>query len=350
MRAARLHGTGADPAGADLRIEELPTPEPGPAQVLVEIRACGVCGRDLDVVTGRIAAGALPLTIGHEAAGVIAAVGERVEGWRPGDRVALHAGWSCGSCAYCTTARHPLCREHVVPGVHVDGFQASHALTDPRWLSPLPGSIDFPEAAILADAVATPYHALKRAGIGDRVVCAVFGLGGLGLHAVQLARLAGGVVIGVDVADLPLERARGWGAEEVVDAREGPPHERIRALTDGGVDSAVELVGSPETVEQAVRSLKPGGRAAIAGLIPGPVELPSAARLVADELEIVGSFGAAAEDVNELIDLAEAGRLDLTRSVTHRIELEELPRALGWLDSREERPVRAVVTHPPMTD
>lgn len=337
MRAARLHETGR------VRIEELPIPEPGSAQVLVEIRAAGICGGDLEIAEGRVPTGPLPLVLGHEAAGVIAAVGEYVEGWRRGDRVALHAGWSCGRCAYCTTRRQNLCGERVVPGRDVDGFQATHALTDPRWISPLPGTIDFAEAAILPGAVATAYHALKRAGIGEGVVCAVYGLGGLGLHAVQLARLAGATVIGVDVDDLPLERGLEWGADEVVDAREQAPDQRIRVLTGGGVDCAVELVGSPATVEQAVGSLKPGGRAAVAGLGPEPLELPST--VVREELELVGSLGASPEDVNELVDLVEAGRLDLSRSVTHRLGLDRFPEALGWLANREERPVRAVVTH-----
>lgn len=344
MRAVRLHASGGAGEG-DLRVEELDPPRPGATQVLVQIRACGVCAVDRQLLEGRIGSGPLPLTIGHEAAGVIAEVGEEVEGWRAGDRVALQAGWACGTCAYCTTGRANLCQHRRIPGVDVDGFQATHAVADPRWMSPLPPDIDFPEAAILTDAVATPYHALKRAGVGEGVVCAVYGLGGLGLHAVQLARLAGATVIGVDIDATALERGRTWGAAEVVDATEHAPHRHIRALTDGGVDCAVELVGSTATIDQTIKSLKPGGRAAVAGLSPDPLELLPAALLVAEELEIVGSFGATPQDVNELFDLVEAGRLDLSGSVTHRIGLDEVPAALGWLDGGAERPVRAVVVH-----
>ncbi len=341
MRAARLH-EAAD-GGTRLEIEDVDDLEPSPLQVLVTIRAAGVCGSDAEVVDGRIPTAPLPLVAGHEAAGVVADVGAEVAGWRPGDRVLLHAGTACGDCGYCTAGRQNLCEHRRVAGIDLDGYLAEQALVDPRYLSPLPPELDFAEAALLGDAVATPYHALKRAGIGDGVVCAVFGLGGLGLHAVQLAGLAGATVVGVDVDEVALQRALAWGAEQVVDASEHAPHLQLRALTDGGVDRALEFVGTTRTVDQVLKSVKPGGRAVVAGLTPEPLELLPGSLLVAEELELVGSFGATAQDVGELIDLVEAGRLDLSRSVTHRVGLDELPRAVDWLRTREERPVRTVV-------
>lgn len=346
MRAARLHRPAGAGGAAEVRVDEVAVPEPGPRDVLVEIRACGVCASDLHVVQGVTPHGPeLPQVLGHEPAGVVAAVGGAVESWLPGDRVAMLMGRPCRDCAYCESGRENLCRDLRIPGVDAHGAQAQYALADTDSLIPVPSGVTFEQAAILTDAVATPYHALKRGGVGDGVVCAVFGLGGLGMHAVQLAKLAGCRVIGVDLDPVNLERAPEWGADEVVDASDGKPARAVRALTDGGVDRSFEFVGAVESIDQAVKCLKPGGRTTVVGLHPARLELLPAALFVAQELEIVGSFGSTPQDINELMDLLEAGRLDLTRSITHRLGLDDFPRALELLETREEHPIRIVVDH-----
>lgn len=345
MRAARLHALPTDDAGPDVRVEDVPVPRPGPGEVLVEVLACGICASDLHVVVGATPPGTLPITLGHEAAGDVAAVGEGVEGWMPGDRVLLLPGWVCGTCAYCTIGRENLCPRTRVSGVDVDGSQAGYAVADARAITPVPRSVPVEQAAIIADAVATPYHAIKRAGVSDGVSVAVVGLGGLGMHALQLARLAGATtVIGVDVDPVNLERALEWGADHVVDASDGRPARAVRELTDGGVDRALEFVGRPDTVEQTTKMLAPGGRAVVVGLHPGPLTGLPESLLVSRELEVVGSFGATMQDVNELVDLLDAGRLDLTRSVTHTYDLEEFPAALAQLAERRDHPIRIVLT------
>lgn len=347
MRAARLHRVRSGDAPEVVSVDEVPVPEPGPGDVLVQVRACGVCASDLHVVQGVTPHGpTLPQTLGHEPAGVVAAVGEGVEGWLPGDRVAFVMARPCGRCAYCTIGRENLCATLSIPGIDADGAQAEYALADQRFLTPIPSTVPFEHAAILTDAVATPYHALKRAGVSEGVSVAIFGLGGLGMHAVQLARLAGASpVIGVDLDEVNLQRALDWGADEVVDASDGRPARRVRELTDGGVDKAFEFVGANATVDQALKSVKPGGRAVVAGLTPAPMHLMPEALFVAQELELVGSFGSTPQDLNELIDLVDAGRLDLTRSVTHRLTIDGFPDALRQLESREDHPIRMVVTY-----
>jgi alcohol dehydrogenase, propanol-preferring len=251
----------------------------------------------------------------------------------------------CGRCAYCEAGRGSICGDVSIPGVDADGAQAEYALAPAEYLVPVPGAVAFEQAAILTDAVATPYHALKRGGVGEGVSVAIFGLGGLGMHAVQLARMAGAAaVIGVDLDPVNLERAREWGADEVVDAGDGHPHRVIRAMTSGGVDTSFEFVGHPDTISQATKCLRPGGRATLVGLTPAQMSLMPAALFVSQELEVVGSFGSTSQDLNELMDLLEAGRLDLSRSITHRWTIEEFPRALEVLETREEHPVRMVVT------
>jgi alcohol dehydrogenase, propanol-preferring len=348
MRAARMHRPRTDGEREDVRIEEVPVPTPGPGQVLVEVKACGVCASDLHVVQGVTPHGPqLPQVLGHEPAGLVAALGDGVTDWQVGDRVAFQMARPCGSCPYCSIGREAICRDISIPGVDADGAQAEYAVAETKFLVPVPGSVPLEQAAILTDAVATPYHAMKRGGVGEGVSVAIFGLGGLGMHAVLLARLAGAeTVIGVDLDPVNLERAKEWGADEVVDASDGAPHRRIREISGGGVDCSFEFVGHPDTVSQAAKCLKPGGRATIVGLTPAPMTLMPEALFVSQELEVVGSFGSTGQDLNELMDLLEAGRLDLSRSITHRFAIDEFPEALEILETRaSEHPVRMVVTY-----
>ena len=345
MRAARLHRPRSADAPEDLRIEEMPTPDPGPGEVLVRVHACGVCASDLHVVQGITPAAHMPITLGHEAAGVVEAVGDDVADWMPGDRVLVPAGRFCGQCAMCLGGRENLCPFQQVLGVTTDGAQSDHAVVPARLLVPIPGEMPFDQAAILADAVATPYHALKRGGINDGMTCAIVGLGGLGMHAVQLARLTGAHVIGVDVDEVSLQRALDWGAHEVVDASDGGGAAQVRQLTEGGVDRAFEFVGLSATAHDAVKSLRPGGRATLVGISRERLSTMPLGLFVAQELEVAGSFGSTSQDVNELLDLVEAGRLDLTRSVSHTLALDEFPEALRMLETREGNPIRIVIDH-----
>jgi 2-desacetyl-2-hydroxyethyl bacteriochlorophyllide A dehydrogenase len=346
MRAARLHRVRTEDTPELVTVDEVPVPDPGRGEVLVQVKACGVCASDLHVVQGVTPHGpSLPQILGHEPSGVVAAVGDDVDGWMPGDRVAFQMARPCGACAYCQVGREALCQDLRVPGVDADGAQAEYAIADQRFLTPLPSTIAFDQAAIMTDAVATPYHALKRGGVGEGVLVAVFGLGGLGMHAVQLAKLAGADVIGVDLDPVNLERALAWGADEVVDASDGKPARRIKEVTGGGVDRSFEFVGATATVDQALKCLKPGGRATVVGLTPQPLRLMPQALFVAQELELVGSFGSTASDLNELIDLADAGRLDLSHSITHRTDIDGFPDALRQLETREDHPIRIVVTY-----
>jgi D-arabinose 1-dehydrogenase-like Zn-dependent alcohol dehydrogenase len=347
MRAVRLHRPRTADRAEDLRVEELEVPRPGPGQVLVRVRACGVCASDLHVVNGVTPPGGpLPMTLGHEPAGTVAELGDGVDGWQPGDRVAVLPAAACGRCGYCLAGRDNLCPTVRVAGIDVDGAQATFVVAEARALVPIPPGLPDEQAAIVTDAVATPYHALKRGGVGEGSTVAVFGLGGLGMHAVLLAKLAGAHVVGVDVAETNLARALEWGADEVVDGSDGRPSRRIRELTEGGVDRSFEFVGLPGTVDQAVKSLRPGGRATVVGLGPAPIQTVPIGRFVAQETELVGSFGATAQDVGELFDLVDQGRLDLGRSVTDRLSIDEVPDALRRLETRDGDPIRMVVLHP----
>jgi 2-desacetyl-2-hydroxyethyl bacteriochlorophyllide A dehydrogenase len=345
MRAARVHATGS-PDVADVRLETVPTPRPGPGEVLVRVQACGVGPGDLSLVRGELPdEPALPLVLGREAAGVVEAVGERAEGWQPGDRVAIAAAQPCGGCALCAAGRANLCVSLRVLGVDADGAQAEFVVAAAGTLSPVPPEVSIEEAAIVTDTVATPYHALKRGGVGEGVATSVHGLDGVGLHAVLLAKLTGAHVIGVDGDEHRRRRALDWGADAVVDPSDGQAEHRVREVSEGGVDRSFVFSGSPAVVDEAVRSLRPGGRATTAGAGRGALDTVAIGRLAAQELEVVGASVPTPEDVGELLDLLDAGRLDLSRSVTDRGALDEIVDLLRRLETDEGHPVAIVTLH-----
>jgi D-arabinose 1-dehydrogenase-like Zn-dependent alcohol dehydrogenase len=347
MRALRLHAPAADGHAAQLAVEPVERPDPGAVEVLVEVGACALGEEDRRIVRGEAPTEGRPRTLGRESAGTIRAVGAEVADWQPGDRVAVLPARACHRCRYCLAGRENLCLHRRTLGVDTDGGLAGYLVADPACLVPVPPGVAADQAALTTDTVASPYHALKRAGVGDGMALAVVGLGGLGLHTVQLARLAGATVVGVDPDPVARERALDWGAEEVVDPSHGDAARAVKLLTDGGVDRAIEVAGEPAAAEQAVRCLAPGGRAVLVGRSGGPPPALALDRLVDEELEVVGSSGATAQDLGELLDLLDDGRLDLGRSVTDRVSLDDAVAALTEPAPAEGRPVRTVVTDLP---
>lgn len=344
MRAARLHRVRSPDEPELISIDEVPMPEPGEGEVLVRIAACGICASDLHVVDGTTPGGPAPLILGHEAAGLVEALGPGVTSWSQGDRVALLMARVCGACSACGTGRETLCERLEIPGIDRDGVQAEHAVVRERDLVAVPEGVPLEQAAILTDAVATPFHAMRRSGLQSGMSVAIYGLGGLGMHALLLARTLGASwIAAVDLDPANLERALAWGADEAIDAGSDRPAREVRARSGGGVDRAFELVGSPSSQSQAVKSLRPGGRLTVVGLTPQPLDLLPAALLVSQELEVVGSFGSSRSDLEEVMAMAERGDLDLGRSVTHRWSLGEFREGLRALETREGHPIRSVV-------
>ncbi|MCC6211050.1 MAG: zinc-binding dehydrogenase [Burkholderiales bacterium] len=342
MMAARLVK-----AGEPLRLEELPVPEPAADEILVKVAACGLCGTDLHLaVAGDIPVERTPITLGHEGAGIVAGAGRDVKGLREGDRVALFPAAYCGACRHCLQGRHSLCDRSKVYGMARDGALAEYVTAPERTAIRLPEAVPFEIGAIVTDGVATPFHALRSRGrlrAGETV--AVFGCGGLGTHAVMLARLMGAArIAAVDVDEKALARARALGADLVVDMRQGDPAKAIRAAFGRGADLALEFVGLPETVEAAIRALDKAGRAVICGVGMARPALPPLAAFVGREQSVLGSFGMDRADIEDLLALVAAGRLDLSASVSARYPLAEANAALGHLASKRDGVVRVVVT------
>jgi 2-desacetyl-2-hydroxyethyl bacteriochlorophyllide A dehydrogenase len=334
-------------AGEPLRVVEVPVPRPGPQEVLVRVRATGLCGSDVHIaVEGITPTGFTPITLGHEPAGEVAEVGEGVAGWLPGDRVAVLALQSCGGCEHCVRGAMQVCSSRRIAGIHVDGGLAEFIVTPAATLVALPEQVSFDVGGIITDAVATPFHALAdRAQLRAGETVAVFGVGGLGLHAVQLARFMGAArVLAVDVRTTQLERARAYGADTVVDASSDDPVAAILDATSGrGVDVAAEFVGLQRTISQAVDVLTTGGRAVIVGLGQEPIHGPPPTVFVRKEASIIASYASSRTTVERLVALAASGALDLAPSITHVFPLDRADEALQVLHSKDGNPLRVVV-------
>jgi threonine dehydrogenase-like Zn-dependent dehydrogenase len=285
-----------------------------------------------------------PLILGHEATGIVAEVGTGVANVQPGDRVLLPAVLPCGSCAACRTGRENICLNLRMFGNDVDGAYAEYVKAPAKDVFSLPDEIPLVEGCIIADAVTTPYHAVKnRAEVrpGDYVV--VYGCGGVGLNVVQFARLAGGIVIAVDLADEKLEHALRLGAAAALNpARElAGIGKAVRKLTGGmGSDIAIEAIGNPVTMKEAFATLRPGGRLVVVGYSDHEVAL-NAGRIMYREMEIRGSLGCRPVDYPRVIELARSGRIEVASLVTAYFPLAEINAGLDAL--RAGRGIRSVV-------
>jgi propanol-preferring alcohol dehydrogenase len=339
MKAAVYHGDGPR-----LVIEDVPAPEPKEGEVVMRVAACGLCHTDLHYLDHGVATfQPPPIILGHEAAGTVARLGPHVSGFREGDRVLAPSVWACGRCRYCRAGRENLCSDLVMPGNHRDGAFAELLAVPAKELVRLPPDLPLERACVIADAVSTPYHAVKQRGqvrAGDTV--AVVGCGGVGLNVVQCAALAGATVIAVDLNDARLQLAKQLGARYTVNptAIERVDKE-VRKLTDGGVDVAFEVVGSPKTIDLAFSLIRRGGRLVVIGFCHEPVPI-NAAKLMFYELEVVGSLGCGAGLYPEIVDLVASGRITLDPIVSGTFSLDRINEGFDHL--RRGEGVRWVVT------
>lgn len=344
MRAARFYRVGEP-----LKVEATAVPELSPDEVLVEVKACGICGSDIHIVYEGVTPTAYsPITLGHEPAGVIVDVdiGSEVEGWKVGQRVTVNPFVTCGKCINCLSGNSQICLSRRVIGIHMEGGLAEFLRVPSKNLVRLPESIPFDQGGIAVDAVATPFHAITKRGalrVGERVV--VFGCGGLGIHGVQIAKICGAsVVIAIDTIDSSLERARKVGADEIINPRKEKPIQKIKEMTGGmGADLVLEFIGLKETIEQAVGCVRTGGRLVVVGLGPDSVSLPPPSLFVRSELSFLGSYGSSTAEIQSVIDLVAKVKLDLTGSITETFSLKEVNKALEHLHQKIGNPIRIVI-------
>jgi len=338
MKAARFYR-----AGQPLKLENISTPTPGSGEVLLAVQAAGLCGTDLHIaIEGTIPTAYQPITLGHEAAGVVAQIGADVMDWKLGDRAVAFPNLACGQCYACQSGREALCLNSRILGVQTDGAFAEFLLMPARMLARLPETIPFEIGAILTDAVSTAYHAIVcRGNVQTAETVAVIGCGGVGHHGVLWAKQRGARVIAIDSNAGALQRAQAVGADHIINPTTEDSARAVRALTDGaGADCAFEFVGRAETVTTALKCLKRGGRAIVVGVSQERVTLPPLQAFVGNELTLGASLGFHRADLEKIIAQVAAGEVDLHTSVTEIAPLDEINAALQKLAEQKGNTAR----------
>ena len=345
--------------GAAVTVEEVELAPPREDEVLVRVAAAGVCRSDLHFADGILGEGRWPMVLGHEGAGVVESVGERVTHVAPGDRVAFSFVPPCARCSACRSGRPNLCetagraalRGTLLDGtsrLRLDGTELQHCLLTSCFAEravlagagaiPLPDGIPLWQAALLGCGVVTGVGAVRNtARVQPGAAVCVVGCGGVGLHVLAGAKLAdAATIVAVDRDPAKLELARRRGATHVLDVAEGP--RAVRRLTDGGVDHAFEVVGRPETIRFAWDVLRPGGSAVVVGLAGRGVEVSLPAIEFLSEKSILGCYYGSADvavDLPELVQLVGDGQLELGEVVSHFANLEGVQDALDRLRAGE---------------
>jgi L-iditol 2-dehydrogenase len=337
MRALRLEGIGI------IAVRETSRPVPGPKDLLVRIEACGICGTDRHLFLGEFPAKP-PVTLGHEFAGVVEAIGRDVVGFSPGMKVTGDPNVACGRCPECHRGSVNLCRNLEAIGIHRDGGFAEHVLLPETQAYRLPDDMD-PVHGAFCEPLACCIHGMDMAGIrpGDSVV--VLGGGLIGLLVVQLARLAGATDVVLVTRD-PGKRAlaEGLGATASLDPTHVDVEDVIsgeRGLLPGGADVVIEAAGVPRTIEQAPGLARRGGTVVVLGVLPQGTKVGiEPFDLLSREIRLLSSF------INPFthrraVDLMARGAVRVDRLVTRRIDLDEAAEAIAAPSPRGE--IRAIV-------
>lgn len=306
MKAVRFHGVGKP-----LTIEEVPEPEVGPTGVLVRISGAGVCHSDLHVIDGEVGVRNKPITLGHENAGIVEAIGGEVTDVQVGDGVAVFGAWGCGSCSLCEQGEENLCQNPIYPGIMVDGGWAEKLyVPHSRNLVKLNG-LDPVVAAPLTDAALTPYRAVKKtlSKLSPGSSLAIIGVGGLGHMALQIARVLAPYarLIAIDLSDEKLAMAKELGADVTINGS-GDVGAQVKAATNGfGANAVIDFVGADVTMKNAAASVAIAGKIVVVGIAGGT--LPFKFWDMPLECEVTTSIWGNRQELKEVLELARQGHL-----------------------------------------
>jgi D-arabinose 1-dehydrogenase-like Zn-dependent alcohol dehydrogenase len=329
-----------------IAVEDVPIPEPGLGEVLVKVAFCGICHSDLNLINGTFPAQLPVVTQGHEASGTIAKLGPDVTGWAEGDRVVVAAGRPCVQCVNCRRGDITNCLRIQLMAFAYDGAWAEYTVAQAIGLTKVPDNVPLEQAAILADAVSTPFGAVVRTGnvgIGESV--GVWGVGGIGTHIVQLSRLVGAApIVAVDIKPAVLNRAIELGADYAFNARDDGLHDKIAEITDGRkLDVAFDAVGHGSTFQQALDNLTVGGRLVGVGMSADCPTVGPTSIFNLSKKQVLGHLGYQNVDSATLATLVSRGRLDLSRSISGIVSLEEVAKGIELLDKQLGDPIRILV-------
>jgi propanol-preferring alcohol dehydrogenase len=342
MRAIQLTQVGKPLEDADVALPKISSTD-----VLVRVAACGICHSDAHYRAGISTIDPLPMTLGHEVAGRVERVGDDVHHVSPGDRVYVHYLVSCGCCDFCSRGHEQFCVKGQMIGKHRDGGYAEFIKVPGRNVFVLPDEIPFEHGAIMMCSSATALHALNKARVQSGDSVAIFGFGGLGFSALQLAKAFGCqkiFVVDINASKLTTAAALGGVA---IDATAGDPVQQIREATGGkGVDVSLELVGSAITMGQAVRCLGVLGRAALAGLTAESMSVFPYPELINKEAEIIGVSDHLAAELPSLMEFARSGKLRFPKETLRFVDLDagQINSALDAVESSTDHIRTVIVT------
>lgn len=335
MKAAIFRGLRS------IEVTDVPVPSPGPGEVLLKVRYCGICGSDVDAYrTGMYEPG---IIIGHELAGEIVQVGEGVHGWEVGDRVTVNGVIPCGACWFCHHGRPSLCEDMAMTGITFHGAFAEFMVAPARGLYRLPDAVSDRQAA-LVDPLATALHAVRRSSLkpGDRVL--ILGGGPIGLLTLQCALVAGARAVYVsELSATRRDLAQRLGATAVFDPRETNLYVALDELTEGrGPDIVFECAGVPTTLQDAMTLVRKGGQIMTVGICEEPVAADFMTTVL-NELEIRGAY-CGYEEYPMALDYLAQGRVDVEPLISHVIALEEIvERGFEVLAAGEPQAVKVLV-------
>ena len=331
-----------------LELTDFPEPKPGPGEVLIRVAACGICGSDVHGYDGTSGRRIPPIVMGHEAAGIVAATGAGVSGFKPGDRVTFDSTVYCGECAFCKRGEVNLCDRREVIGVSCGDYRrhgafAEYIAVPERILYRLPEAMSFPEAAML-EAVAVALHAVHVTGDVKGQTVLVIGAGMIGLLTMQAARAVGAArVMIADIDATRLNLARSLGNDGVFNLSGGELTQEILQQTGGvGSDVVLEAVGRNETIATAIDSVRKGGTVTLIGNITPKVELPLQ-KVVSRQIRLQGSAASAGE-YPEAIDLVASGKIKVKPLITAVAPLEDGPQWFKRLYDHEPNLMKIVLT------
>lgn len=330
-----------------IEVMDVERPSLGPNEVQIKVHATGMCITDLHVYTGQFAYGKPPHVLGHEIAGEICEVANPEHGYLLGTRVTVETSVGCGTCGFCRSGRPNLCPDMTEIGFtpHQGGY-AEYVNVPVGNIVEIPDNVSYEEAGII-ESIVCPMGALIRNQINFGETVAVFGVGPAGLAFIQGAKLLGaGKVIAIGRSDFPLQRAKNFGADILINTKTEDAEQRILAETAGmSVDLVCEAAGVPETIEKSFDIVRKAGRVILYG-IPGDhdeIAFP-VTKIVTNQLEVHGAVGEPTV-WRPLLDMVADGRFDVKSMITHRVGLEDINQGFEILKTKKDYPVKVVVVH-----
>ena len=314
---------------------------PGPGDVLVEIRACGICGSDVHAYLGKHPFVKYPVTPGHEFSGVVVAAGDDVEPGLLGSRVCVEPSLACGDCPQCRSGRYNICDNLRVLGFQADGAMCERITVPRNRIHLLPQGVDFPGGA-LAEPAAVGIHALARSGAGSGSGILVIGGGVIGLMITRAAKALGCRVTVMENTRERVKRALGFGADEALLFGEEPPGKTGEIQADAGFQAVFECVGKPETIQLALRLAPRGSTVVVVGVFSQTV--PVQISLVQDgELNVCGTLMYTGEDFKRALDLIAGGVIEPDDFITQTVGLDKVEYGYNMLIDPETPTVKVLV-------